>query len=308
MIDVSVIIVNYNTTQLTIQCIQSVFQFRNKYVVEVILIDNASADRSIEQLTAIFPEIHFIQNNRNIGFGAANNKGIKIAKGEFVFLLNSDTLLLSDAITTFVDYMRNPAHSKVAVCGGSLLSPELQPATSFGNFPTILCAVSLLGFKFLYPKFYQHQLALGVVNYNAQIKVVDFISGANMFIRASVLKAVGLFDESFFLYFEETELSHRIWKAGYQSVLLPEINIVHYEGSSAAQADSNNNQKEFNKTQYRFYITSRKLFYKKVCSIPKRFILEVLDIASMLIKTIIQKEKGNIFLKLKMLLSAPAAE
>jgi GT2 family glycosyltransferase len=308
MIDVSVIIVNYNTTQLTKQCIQSVFQYRSKYVLEVILIDNASADRSIEQLAAIFPEIKFIQNNRNIGFGAANNKGIKIAKGEFVFLLNSDTLLLSDAITAFVDYMRNPTNNKVAVCGGSLLSPNLEPATAFGNFPSILCAVSLLGFKFLYPKFYQQQLALGVVNYSPEIKVVDFISGANMFIRACVLKAVGLFDESFFLYFEETELSYRIWKAGYQSVLLPEINIIHYEGSSAVQSDLNSNQKELNTTQYRFYVTSRKLFYKKVCSKPKRIFLEVLDIASMLIKTLTQKEKGNLFFKLKMLLTAPAAE
>jgi GT2 family glycosyltransferase len=160
----------------------------------------------------------------------------------------------------------------------------------------------------LYPKFYQQQLALGVVNYSPEIKVVDFISGANMFIRACVLKAVGLFDESFFLYFEETELSYRIWKAGYQSVLLPEINIIHYEGSSAVQSDLNSNQKELNTTQYRFYVTSRKLFYKKVCSKPKRIFLEVLDIASMLIKTLTQKEKGNLFFKLKMLLTAPAAE
>jgi len=308
MIDVSVIIVNYNTTQLTKQCIQSVFQFRSKYVLEVILIDNASADRSIEQLIDLFPEIQFIQNDRNIGFGAANNKGIKAAKGEFVFLLNSDTLLMSDAVTPFVDYMRNPTNSKVAVCGASLLSPDLHPSTSFGNFPGILCAISLLGFKLWYPKFYQQQLALGVVNYNSEIKVVDFISGANMFIRADVLKAVGLFDESFFLYFEETELSYRISKAGYQSVLLPEINIMHYEGSSSETADAKSKLKEFNATSYRHYTTSRKIYYKKVFNKPIRYLLEGLDIVSMLIKTIIQKEHGNIFLKLKILLSKPAAE
>ncbi len=307
MTAVSVIIVNFNTSQLTKQCIESVYAYTTNTEIEIILIDNASSDRSIVQVAQQFQEVQFIQNEKNVGFGAANNKGIQIAKGEFVFLLNSDTLLLSDAISTFVGFMRNPANNKVAVCGANLLSANHAPATSFGNFPTILCAISLLGFKVFYQNYYAKHLSLGSVNFSSDIKVVDFISGANMFIRANVLQQTGCFDESFFLYFEETELSYRIQKAGYQSVLLPMVNIVHFEGSSSADVTVNTTNKKINYTQYNYYIQSRKLFYNKVFSKPKAFVLNVLDGVSMIIKSILKKENGNFFYKLNILLGASVA-
>ena len=302
--NVSIIIVNYNTTSHTINCIDSIYKHSFNNSFEIILIDNASDDNSLNEKISIYPDIHFIKNTRNLGFGYANNQGIKIAKGDFIFLLNSDTLLLSDAIHYFLQFMLNPTNKNIAVCGAELLDINNLPATSFGNFPTLTGSFFALGLRYLFPNTYQKKLALGVANYDDKEKVVDFICGAAMFIRKSILNEVGVFDEDFFLYFEETELSYRIAKAGYKSILLPAVKITHIEGASSINNTSNTMTDAFNYNKFEVYAKSRKLFYRKAYGQLKAAFFLPLDILFTFLKTIVRREEGNLILKLKLILNA----
>ncbi len=297
--DVSIIIVNYNTPDLTLRCIESIYEHTLSNQFEVILIDNASQSTFVTAPLRNYPNFTFIQNNVNYGFGYANNQGIKIAKGEFVFLLNSDTELCSDAIIDFLTFMRNPNNNQVAVSGAELFTGSKIPTPSFGNFPSILGSIAALGLRYLIPNFYKRHLAVGVVNYDHKIKRVDLVSGADMFIRKKVLDEVGIFDEDFFLYFEETELSYRISKAGYYSVILPFIKIKHLEGSSSSEIEY-----KFNYSKFENYVKSRRLFYKKAYGPTMPFVFLPLDIMYSLFRSLTMKEGGNLFKKIKLILNA----
>lgn len=251
---VSIIIVNYNTTALTRACIQSVIQFTS-IPIEIILIDNGSVDRSIEQLTGEFQALKLILNHENKGFGAANNLGIKQAKANYAFLLNSDTLLVSDAVGKFLKFMEDPNHQHIACCGGSLVSPAGTPQIAYGNFPSLAEVFASLGPGIVYKNYYKKQLSSGVKVYKSKPHRVDYISGADFFVRKSVLKEVGLFDEDFFLYFEETELAFRIQNKGYVSFVLPDVQIIHLEGGSHSTTQ------KFDKNK--IFVQNRILFFKK---------------------------------------------
>lgn len=251
---VSVIIVNYNTTALTSACIKSVIKFTN-IPIEIILIDNGSADRSIELLKDEFPELILILNKENKGFGAANNLGISQAKADYLFLLNSDTLLVSDAVGSFLKFMEDKNHQHVACCGGSLISPKGEKQIAYGNFPSLAEIFASLGPGIFYKNYYSKHLSSGVKVYKNQPHRVDYISGADFFVRKSVLKEVGLFDEDFFLYFEETELAFRIQNKGYISFVLPDVHIIHLEGGSHLTVQKL--EKE------RIFAYHRLLFFKK---------------------------------------------
>lgn len=251
---VSIIIVNYNTTALTYACIGSVIKFTS-IPFEIILIDNASTDRSIERLQADFPQVSLILNKENIGFGRANNLGISMAEGKYLFLLNSDTLLRSDAILTFFNYMEMPEHQNIACCGASLITIEGAKQVSYGNFPSISEVFATLGPGIFYKNYYRKHLSSGVKVYCMEPHSVDYISGADLFIRKATLAQIGLFDEDFFLYFEETELAFRMRKKGYLSVILPNVEIVHLEGSS--------HRSDQILEKNRIYAFNRILFFKK---------------------------------------------
>jgi len=258
--DVSVIIVNFNTTQLTLNCVRSVFRYTLSNSFEVIIIDNASVDTSISSIQSQFPDVKILYNKRNLGFGRANNQGISISKGRYVFLLNSDTELLSDAIGTFWSFMEAASNKLVACCGANLVDESGKPQVSYGNFPSIAEGLSALGPLVFYRKYFARHLSAGVFNYSNEIRPVDYICGADMFIRTSVLQELGGFDEEFFLYFEEVELSRRFKKAGFSSVIIPVVSIVHHEGASQDKSIANVEKvKQFAK--------SRKLYFKKTSRI-----------------------------------------
>lgn len=254
--DVSIIIINYNTTDLVRQCITSLIEKTKQNSYEIIVIDNASADRSIEGLQSEFEQVLFIFNGHNEGFGPANNQGIAIAKGKYVMLINSDTYLLNDAIGILYNYMEAPGNEKVGCCGADLFDEEGGRQASCGNFPTLVEAISALGFHLLYREYFYRHLSSGVINYSDDIKVVDYICGADMFLRKTALQETGTFDPRFFLYFEETELSFRLSKSGYRSVLVPGAKIVHLEGGSQSV------QAEFNYSKIALFAKSRRLFFK----------------------------------------------
>ena len=160
--DVSIIIVNYNTCDLTRNCLKSVFEQTKDIDFEVIVSDNGSKDGSIEMIKKEFPQVILIENNANLGFGAANNRGLKIAKGKYVFYLNSDTILLNNAVKCFFDYWENsPEKDTIGALGGNLLNEDGNVIHSGTDLPTakselynfFRCILSSVGLKKIFLQF-----------------------------------------------------------------------------------------------------------------------------------------------------------
>lgn len=236
--NVSIIIVNYNTLEVTAQCLDSIFRLTHGVTFEVILVDNASTDGSRE-FFARDKRIKYIYNTTNLGFGKANNLGFENAAGEYIFLLNSDTVLLNNAVGLFYEAIRK-LPEKVACIGARLLSAELQPNHSYGCFPTLrnTCVTigrvykNMLGFKTASPELEQSP--------QTEPFEVPYITGADLFIKRSVVECCGLFDPDFFMYFEETEMQYRYHRAGYAMYIVPEPQIIHLESGSTKKAKRNN--------------------------------------------------------------------
>lgn len=243
MVDVSVIVVNYNTTNLVCDALESLYHCTREIEYEVIVVDNASHD-SLQVIRDKFPNVKVMILNENIGFGRANNEGIKIAKGRNIFLLNPDTVVLNNAVKILSDYLDE--HPLVGVCGGNLFSKDMQPATSYEKrLPSLktLCLESL----------HLYTPNKNYFNYGDSPIKVGYITGADMMIRHDILKHVGLFDSDFFMYAEEVELTYRIKKAGFNSVSVPQAKIIHLEGKSF----------EFSEKRVRMQFQGRKLYFQK---------------------------------------------
>ena len=225
--DVSIIIVNYNTKELTAHCIDSVYEKSEGIDFEIILVDNASSDGSREYFQND-SRITYIYNDENLGFGRANNRGLEVAKGRDILFLNSDTLLVNNAVKILVDYLReNPS---VGACGGNLYDEDMQPAISYRRyFPGIREELNNLCFHLPERVFCRK---MRVHNCTQQPLKVAYICGADLMIRRAVLEQVGAFSEDFFMYYEETDLCFRIHKAGYDITSVPQACIQHLEGKS----------------------------------------------------------------------------
>lgn len=247
--DVSIILVNYKTKELTINCIKSIQEKTKDLKYEIILVDNASTDGSVNFFENNYKnKIIFIKNTENLGFGKANNRGIEIAKGKYVFLLNSDTLLINNAIKILFDFMEKT--KECGICGGNLYTKELQPTHSFlRKFPSLLLEIQ----EYIKKK----EKTRNDFNYTNFEQEVAYITGADMFIRKEILEKSGYFDKDFFMYFEETELSYRIKRLGYKIVSVPQAKIIHLEGKSTI----------FKERKFTMYLESKYKFYYKLYSL-----------------------------------------
>lgn len=284
--DVSIIIVNYNTLELTKNTINSVIEKTKNLVYEIILVDNASTDGSVDFFEKKYKDkIIFIKSNENLGFGRANNKGIKIAKGKYIFLLNSDTLLINNAIRILFEFMEK--NNDCGVCGGNLYTKDLKPTHSyFAELPYLTLKTEIeycLNFYKILTKKYDH------FNYSPSPKKVGVISGADMFIRKSILEKTGYFDIDFFMYSEEVELTYRIFKSGYLSFSVPDAKIIHLESQSFIFKEKKfkmlleSKYKYFYKTanlktcKYLFYISQFGYFLRMILTF-KRDYLKIMKI------------------------------
>ncbi|MEI1704044.1 glycosyltransferase family 2 protein [Acinetobacter baumannii] len=227
--DVSIIIVNYNTYDLVLQCIESVIKNTKKINYEIIVVDNNSPNREIEKLNEVYPYVKLILNTNNSGFGIANNIGSKAANGKFLFLLNSDTIVLDNSIYNLYKFMvENPC---VGACGGNLCDINLKPATSFTRFmPSFLSDIDYLFLNMFSKIIYRNNLYYCYSE--TPIKINGNISGADLMILKQVFDELGGFDENFFMYYEETDLLFRLRKRKYQTFIVPESKIIHLEGAS----------------------------------------------------------------------------
>lgn len=250
MPDVSVIIVTYNTCVETRTCIDNVFSHTKDCSLEVIVVDNASTDGTQEQLSKEGC-ITYICNDANIGFGRANNVGIKRASGRNILFLNSDTLLQNDAISILCKYL--DSHPEAGAVGGNLYKADGAPTHSYRRFfPSIYSELNDLTGELLEKIVHPHDAEF---NTTSAPLPVSFITGADLMVRRSVLDAIGGgFNPDFFMYYEDCELCWRIHKAGYSVVNVPEARITHLTGYSLKSMPSI--------TKARMVFNSRKLFYR----------------------------------------------
>lgn len=231
--DLSILIVNYNTCQLTVNCLRSVFASETGYTYEVIVIDNNSKDASVQTIREEFPQVKLIENTENTGFAKANNQGMDVSKGRYVLLLNSDTVIQPDTIQTMVAFMDD--HPSVGASGCKIILPDgsLDKACKRG-FPTPSASFYYaFGLSKLFPnnpRFNQYQL--GYLDPDQEYPV-DCLVGAFMLVRKETLEQVGGLDETFFMYGEDIDWCYRIKQAGWGIHYYPRTTIIHYKGGSA---------------------------------------------------------------------------
>ena len=236
--NVSIIIVNYNTKELTKNCIDSILEKTHGIEYEIILIDNASSDGS-KDFFSQNKDIHFIPNQKNIGFGRANNIGIKVAKGKYIFLLNSDTYLLNNAIKEFFDYMENCSNN-IAVAGTYLKDKNLKDNTSEVHYLYIGKILRNTIKPFLLQITKRNKIKVDKSDIQND-KFVEAVIGADMFIRKEAITQCGMFDENIFMYCEEIDLQKRFTDNGYKIKLITTPKIVHLEGSSSKKYSAQRN-------------------------------------------------------------------
>lgn len=235
----TVIIVSYNVKYFLQQALASIRRAASGMPVEIIVVDNASADGSAAMVRSRFPEVTLIENKTNRGFAAANNQGIRIAKGEYVLLLNPDTLLQEDTLEKTVHFM--DTHPDAGALGVKMIDGKgLFLPESKRSLPTPKVAFfKMFGLSALFPKsklFGRYHL--GYLNEDETYEV-EVLSGAFMLIRKKALDEVGLLDETFFMYGEDIDLSCRIIKAGYKNYYFPQTRIIHYKGESTRKGSLN---------------------------------------------------------------------
>lgn len=231
----SIVIVSYNVRYHLEQCLRSVFRALVGIPAEVWVVDNASTDGSVEYLKERFPDALFIANTENLGFSRANNQAIRRSKGEYVLLLNPDTLVAEDTFRVCLNFL--DAHPGVGATGVRMLHPDgsFAPESRRG-LPTpftSFCKMSGLGTLFpgsrIFGRYYMRYLDV------EQPNPIEVISGAFNMVRRKALDQIGLLDEDFFMYGEDIDLSYRLLQGGWQNYYLPCV-ILHYKGESTEKS------------------------------------------------------------------------
>jgi N-acetylglucosaminyl-diphospho-decaprenol L-rhamnosyltransferase len=253
IMQLSIIIVSYNVKYYLEQCLHSVLVACKNIEAEIIVVDNNSDDETAEYIQAKFPAIIFIQNKKNIGFAKANNAGLHIAKGEFILYLNPDTIVAENTIANCISFLNE--HKEAGAIGAKMIDgngnflPESKRA-----FPSVAASFfKLSGLANLFPhSSIFNKYALGNLNED-KVQDVDVLSGAFFFSKKEILLSLNGFDEDFFMYGEDIDLSYRIKKIGYKNYYLGNNVIVHFKGESTKK----------NKTYINNFYGAMKIFVRK---------------------------------------------
>jgi GT2 family glycosyltransferase len=231
-IQVSIIIVSYNTKFLLKQCLDSIIKHTLDIQYEIIISDNGSTDGSIAMLHKDYPEIIVVENKDNIGFGAANNRAADISNGDYLFFLNSDTLLTNNAIKIFYDDSiqnnRNLIGCYLKHEDGVYCNSYQNYTRAFSSFARIVY-FSFPFFKRLHDKFAIKKMPVSIM---LEVKTVDFIVGADIFIAKDLFTTINGFDEGFFMYYEDDDLCRRATNTGMSAYIIPGPGIMHLESGS----------------------------------------------------------------------------
>ncbi len=249
--DLSVVIVNYQTFELTKNTINSILEYDYSFDYEILVVDNASSDDSLTRLREYFDdEVTFIASSENNGFAAGNNQALKIAQGKYVLLLNSDTIVWKNCLQDIYNFMQN--NNDVGACGCRVLleNGDLDKACK-RSFPNV---------KNSFFRLFHIPTNSKDDNYNLtdlpddEVYEIDCLTGAFMFIRSEVLSEIGFLDETFFMYGEDIDLCYRIKEAGWKIIYYGKSKITHLKGASS--------KKQKSKLIYEFY-HAMYIYYKK---------------------------------------------
>jgi hypothetical protein len=244
-LEISVIIVNWNTKDLLLGCLKSVFQTIHGIPFEVWLVDNGSTDGSVQSSTAAYPAIKVIRNDRNLGFAAANNQAFQRMTGRYALLLNTDAALTDGAVEALYGFMET--HPQTALACGQLLNEDGSKQNSIANFPSLL---TLLSNETVLRTLLPGRFPSKRREYTAPIEIESCI-GACMMARKKAMEEVGFLDERFFFFFEETDWAFRMKRAGWQVYFVPQARIFHRQGQSVGHGA--NSRKIFYRSRYLYF-------------------------------------------------------
>lgn len=244
--DLSVIIVNFNTAFLLKECLNSIVENREDLNLEILVVDNNSKDQSVEMIKKDFPQVKLIANSENFGFARGANLGLNLTRGRHFLLLNPDTKVLPGVLRGLVDFMDQ--NKDVAIAGVQLLNPDGAKQNSIANFPSLAQEFfnkSLL--RILFPKRYpsKYQKFLFPIE-------VESVIGACMIVRPEAIKEVGKLDLEYFLFLEETDWCYQMKKKGWKIYHLPQFKVFHKQGQSLLYFRSKG-RIEYYRSYYRFF-------------------------------------------------------
>jgi len=223
---VSIVIVNWNGKDIIKQCLDSIYTNVKNVSFEIIVVDNGSTDGSVEMLREGYPQVKLIECKENLGFGKANNLAVSYCRGEYILLLNNDTIMLGSGIIDIVNFAIS--HPDAGIVGGKVLKPDMTMDYSSGKQPGFLCGIRLHTIDLIKNFNFLRRLK----NYSVP-KEVDWVSGCYMLIPKKIVSRYGLFDEKFFMFGEDVELCFRMRQNGCKVYYVPFSPIIHLKGKSA---------------------------------------------------------------------------
>jgi GT2 family glycosyltransferase len=271
--DLSIIIVNWEVRELLNRCLDSIFSHLKGRDFEIIVVDNASEDGSVEMIKRKFPQVKLITNEGNYGFAKACNQGIKIAQGKYLFFLNPDSEVVNNTFDRIINFMES--HPQVGVGGCYLYYPDRRIQTSFYRFTslTTLLGRALLLYSFL-PK---NRLTVRLFfEHFSQNEPIERVCGGAMVVRRKAFEEVGFFDESFFLYSEDEDLCYRMKQKGWEIAPIPNTRIIHHYNQSGKR---NIRKAIFSSYQSQF------LFYRKLHPLYKVLIFRMIQLLGVSIRS-----------------------
>lgn len=224
--DFSVILICWNDKDYLEPCLNSLYSGKIRFFFDVVVVDNGSTDGSQEMLKDKYPEVTIIQNEQNIGYGKACNQGIIATQGRYVLLLNNDTIVNGSSLDALVNFL--DTHSDTAVVGGQLLNPDGSVQSCYNHFPSLVeefLIATRLG-ELLVRKWYPSIIC------DTEVRSVNWMGSACLLLKREALDQVGLLDEDYFIYSDETDLQYRLKSAGWKVYYLPNVTTVHYGGGS----------------------------------------------------------------------------
>jgi GT2 family glycosyltransferase len=275
----SVVIVNWNTKDLLKQCLESIYKETNNIDFEVFVIDNDSNDKSAEMAEELiesnfFQNLYLIKNKENAGFAKANNQAIKKCKGEFILLLNPDTIILDNALEKCVSYIEQKP--KIGILGCQLLNPNKTIQPSCRKFPNLLSQIIiLLKIHNIFPNLSPMRKYLMSDFDHKSEKEVDQVMGAFFLVKRSVFDKIGLLDEDFWIWFEEVDFCKRSKNTGFITYFYPRTHIIHYKAASFNQVLGIKKQIRLNNSMLLYFKKHQSLFAYLVilCLYPVSMVL-----------------------------------
>ncbi len=257
--ELSIIIVNYNRCDLILNCLKSIFDNPPSRSFEIIVVDNASADNSAQNVEQNFKNVKLIKNHTNKGFAVANNQALQIARGKFILFLNSDTIVLKDSIDILAEFLEKTPQA--GLCSPKLLNPDgsIQPNVyRFATFRSILARYTIFKYFGLFKKdrdFYR----MRKFSYDS-VAQIDRPMGAAMMAVKDTLEKINNFDENFFFYFEDADLCLELKKAGFKIYFIPNSQIVHIGRASSETLDSHKTDMTFYRSMFYYFRKHRGRF------------------------------------------------